>query len=93
MNIVWASFKRVVMVWRGKLPLLARLPLVVGAELLTDLSATNTALDQGFVQNLQVARFLMREGGPMAECQAIAFLLIPLYRGQARSHIGSLLNR
>jgi hypothetical protein len=63
MNIVWASFKRVVMVWRGKLPLLARLPLVVGAELLTDLSATNTALDQGFVQNLQVARFLMREGG------------------------------
>jgi hypothetical protein len=63
MNIVWASFKRVVVVWRGKLPLLARLPLVVEADLLTDLSATNTALDQGFVQNLQVARFLMWEGG------------------------------
>lgn len=58
MNIVWVGFKRTVVVWRGKLPLLDRLPLVVAADLLTDLSAVNTALDQGFAQNLQVAGFL-----------------------------------
>jgi len=54
MTIVWVGFKWVSVMPRGKLLLLARLPLVAGVDFLTDFIQANTALDQCFAQNLQV---------------------------------------
>ncbi|USW93178.1 hypothetical protein NHF39_16570 [Pseudomonas proteolytica] len=67
MNIVCGSFKRVLSASREKLLLLARLAQVVSAQLLTDFSWANTALDQGFAQKRQAGRIFIVGAGLLAK--------------------------
>ena len=67
MNIVCGSFKRVLSASREKLLLLARLAQVVSAQLLTEFSWVNTALDQGFAQKHQAGRISIVGAGLLAK--------------------------